>query len=184
MGEGPREGVGRIGASSVRTRVKVLVGDPGTTTGWVASVLERTDEPSHEMVKRCAPVGGHIGGGTSMKDELANAWDFLSLGWKMDVDVVVLESFILFPDRQHTPDPSAVTPVRIISMVEAYNDVIRRGMMDSMDDALPIIYQTPSQKSVITDERLRRWGLWTPGKTHKNDAMRHLLVFARKWLDV
>lgn len=40
-------------------------------------------------------------------------------------------------------------------------------------------YQTPSQKHDITDELLQELGVWTPGKPHQMDALRHALVWLR-----
>src|SRR5215218_7372371 len=34
-------------------------------------------------------------------------------------------------------------------------------------------YQQPGDRLTITDERMRRWGIFTPGKRHLNDAMQH-----------
>lgn len=43
------------------------------------------------------------------------------------------------------------------------------------------VEQSPSDaKGTITDKRLKLWGLWYPGEPHRNDAMRHLLLWLRK----
>lgn len=46
------------------------------------------------------------------------------------------------------------------------------------------IEQQASERSVVTNERLKRWGLWTPGPAkrmdHQRDALRHLCVYRRK----
>lgn len=39
--------------------------------------------------------------------------------------------------------------------------------------------QMPSAKSVVSDDRLKRHGLWLPGKPHATDAVRHLVVRLR-----
>lgn len=42
-----------------------------------------------------------------------------------------------------------------------------------------IVYQEPSQKSLIPDEYLKEQNLWTPGKRHQMDALIHALVYLR-----
>ena len=41
-------------------------------------------------------------------------------------------------------------------------------------------YQMPAERSIITDERMRMWEIWSPNKPHLNDAMRHFVVRCRK----
>jgi hypothetical protein len=41
--------------------------------------------------------------------------------------------------------------------------------------------QMPGERTVITDARLRLWGLWVPGMDHGRDALRHGLVFLRRF---
>lgn len=43
---------------------------------------------------------------------------------------------------------------------------------------IEVVWQQPSDaKGYATDERLKRWGLWLPGKAHERDAWRHLAYF-------
>lgn len=42
-----------------------------------------------------------------------------------------------------------------------------------------VVYQDPSQKGQITDNRLRLWTWYSPGQGHVNDAVRHLFVYLR-----
>lgn len=41
--------------------------------------------------------------------------------------------------------------------------------------------QASAAKGVVTDERLRRLGLWVKGEQHTRDAMRHLVLCAQRW---
>lgn len=49
-----------------------------------------------------------------------------------------------------------------------------------------LVMQQPAERSVITNDRLRRWGLWTSGPanvmSHQRDAVRHLCVYRRSLL--
>ena len=42
-----------------------------------------------------------------------------------------------------------------------------------------VVYQTPDMKHMISDDLLKEIGVWTPGKPHQMDALRHALVFLR-----
>lgn len=46
--------------------------------------------------------------------------------------------------------------------------------------SIPISFQSPAEgKFYWTDEKLKRIGLYTPGKRHSRDATRHLLYYAK-----
>jgi hypothetical protein len=78
-------------------------------------------------------------------------------------DVIVCESFV------HTHrDAVDYTPVKFIGLVEWY--VERRDIL--------LVLQTPGYgKGYFTNEKLKKLGLYVPGKGHAMDAYRHLLQF-------
>jgi hypothetical protein len=42
-------------------------------------------------------------------------------------------------------------------------------------------WQTPSlAKTTVTDKRLKKLGLWVPGRDHERDALRHLVLYMRQ----
>lgn len=70
-------------------------------------------------------------------------------------------------------DASLLSPVRLSAKLSFANHI----------DTNPAEWfeQSPSDaKRTIADDRLKTWGLWTPGKDHMNDAKRHLLLWIRK----
>lgn len=80
----------------------------------------------------------------------------------------VMESFT---PREKTKDESLLAPVRIANRVE--QELTHRMPIE-------VLYQSPSEaKSVVTDDRLRRWGLWQVGSTHRRDACRHMALRLR-----
>lgn len=82
----------------------------------------------------------------------------------------VIEDFIL---RERTKARDLLSPVRCTAMVRVF--------MEQMKVHCPIELQSASDaKGSFTDERLRRWGLWTVGSPHARDATRHLLLHLRK----
>lgn len=94
--------------------------------------------------------------------------------------VVVMEDFVL---REMTMDRVLLAPVRVSSKVEM-------GLFLSEDlQETSVIYQSASDaKSVVTDDRLVKWGLAKKGHVvcdchrHSNDAVRHLVIYLRSLL--
>lgn len=83
---------------------------------------------------------------------------------------VVLESFQL---RERTSDSSLTSPERLNSRLEQE--------LSHLDFEVELYYQTPADaKNVCKDSRMKKWGLWVPGRPHETDARRHLLLWLRK----
>lgn len=80
-----------------------------------------------------------------------------------DIETLIVERFIHRP-KFHVD----LTPVEIIGIIKQF----------SWQYGIPIVWQTPSQaKHYFTNEKLKEMGLYTPGKTHGNDAMRHIQYY-------
>ena len=78
-------------------------------------------------------------------------------------DLVVCENFtlrtsVVFPD---------LSPVYIIGALEAL-ELLREP-----------VYQSPAQKHLCDDDRLKVMGLHKPGLGHANDAIRHGIIYLR-----
>lgn len=101
-------------------------------------------------------------------------WTLQEVDPELDVFVVVQEDFIL-----QTRDAARHTlaPVR----VNAAFDVL---MPSEPSKGLRKTKFLPSDaKNVVTDERLKRWRMYDlgGGVTHRRDAIRHNVLFLRKW---
>ena len=82
---------------------------------------------------------------------------------------VIIEDFIL---RLGTKDRQLLAPVRLAARLE--------DRLYSSGFGGEIVYQTPSDaKSIVTDERLKHWGLWHVGSPHIRDAWRHMIKYLR-----
>jgi hypothetical protein len=73
----------------------------------------------------------------------------------------------------------------LIELAKRKDGVAATAIMDQVIDGgmawvFQPVRQLPSDMSVITDDRLRRWGLWEPGKKHSRDAWKHWVVRLRK----
>lgn len=150
------------------------------------SELDLIDFKDHELIKACfqATIPMCIAGQLDCTDEnegvdaLAN---YIIKGrMRTEVNagrvqssapvlsVVRAEDFVL---RQRTMDRSLLSPVRI----NAKLSYALHGSDIEFDDT----QSSSDAKSTVTDDRLKRWGLYEPGRPHRNDAMRHLILWLR-----
>lgn len=82
------------------------------------------------------------------------------------VKVLVLEGFVMSPKAK-------VSSARFPEQVMA---ACRQQSSFRFDE---VVEQMPSAKAVVNDDRLKRHGLWVPGKPHAMDAVRHEIVRLR-----
>lgn len=83
--------------------------------------------------------------------------------------VYELEGPIIFESFHHRQGlPRAdYTPVEVIGVVKEW----------ARQNEWQIVTQTPSMKQYFTDDVLKKANLWTAGKPHAMDALRHLLYY-------
>lgn len=131
--------------------MRILSLDPGGTTGYAISWVQSNGEA--EILR-----SGQIQG--SLKGFLDFHWDVLE---DEHIDLIVCESFTL-REGVYGAD---LSPVYII------------GALEALYPTTQIIYQAPSQKKLCEDDRLKKMGLHVPGKPHRNDSVRHLVIYLR-----
>jgi hypothetical protein len=177
----------------VTESIRVLWFDPGGTTGWACARLERGQKVI-SAVKETMRVG-QIKIGLGEPAESVGAWKMMELIGKINdtddvlgpLDVVGLEDFRLFPDERHSPDMKGTTPMRLLAKVDQMFWLAQQDASREYIGVLPRIEkQMPGERTLITDVLLKRWGLWRTekrqgGGPHAMDALRHLIVFGRKW---
>ena len=84
------------------------------------------------------------------------------------LDVIVIEKFTISAATARKTRAGSNTAIEIIGSARWIAHA--RGV--------PFVEQTPADAmSFMTDEKLRRLGLYTPGPDHARDAMRHLLLY-------
>ncbi len=92
--------------------------------------------------------------------------------------VLIIEGFSL---RERTRDRSLLSPVRLTAMLHTlvfrYQDPERES---SQRTFLDVVDQSPADKSKVTDEQLKKAGVYLPGRPHSNDANRHRILWERK----
>lgn len=177
-------------------RLVVVAFDPGVSTGWAWRAFDREDLPRLPTARLLRVSEGGTGlierdprvvprlvlaGGVAMWDTytamamqsvVRSAWKVAEVDEDLDTFVVVVEDFIL---RTSDAARHTLAPVRVTAAFEALmrDSGVNVFTGQSASDA----------KRAITDERLRRWDVYEEGPEHRRDAMRHLILFMRRWRD-
>jgi hypothetical protein len=131
--------------------MKVLSLDPGGTTGYAISSVG-DDNPLY------VGLSGQVKNG--LQGFLDFHWDVLE---DHQFDFIICENFEL-REGIYGAD---LSPVYII------------GALEALYPTTEIIYQAPYQKPLVDDDRLKKLGLHEPGKPHRNDAVRHMVIYLR-----
>lgn len=156
----------------------VVWADPGVATGWcvlrvpISKLLTLGQVGSTRYLWwKVGAFRVPLGPGSSS----ASVDAYLALcraAWEKagEEDIVVLgcEGFRL---RMLSTDEALLEPVRFLA-------VLRDRLVGT---GVEIEVQYPGERDVITDGRLRLWGMWVPGPDHPRDALKHALVFLRRF---
>lgn len=156
--------------------------DPGGRSGFAHCIIPASFPlPAHEMIiEAFNNAKGHTEtfDGPPLLQAQHIYWKLKELTdfWpKPDVrDIVACEDFIA-PSTHRTAN--VLVPHKVASMLEYQVWIETMGAWD-----IEWRYQQPQERMIITDDNLRDWGLWKPGKKHKDEmaALKHLIVLARK----
>lgn len=172
--------------------VELISFDPGGTTGWSLmqvhpSALSARDEDlpygvldnittwRHGQVD-CGSVKGNLGrslhAGISTRGENAGVSELLGLCRSWPQAAIVIEDFILDPDRFNT-GRDLLSPVRITSALNYDLWLQRRDYY---------VQSASLAKTTCRDEQLKTWGYYTSsgGLGHARDADRHSLTFLKR----
>jgi hypothetical protein len=91
---------------------------------------------------------------------LRSVWDILH---EVEPQTIIFEKF--FYQRRDKVD---LTPVEVIGVIRLYAHLTNTLLWG----------QSPQEaKRFWTDDKIKRMGLWEPGKRHATDALRHILHF-------
>lgn len=131
--------------------MRVLSLDPGGTTGYAITTYDPTFPAEIER-------SGQIK--NSLRGFLDFHWDVLE---SEQFDFIICENFEL-REGIYGAD---LSPVYII------------GALEALYPTTQIVYQAPYQKPLVDDDRLKKLGLYEPGKPHRNDAVRHMVIYLR-----
>lgn len=170
--------VTRLGSSQSGWASTVWI-DPGGITGWgvmaVSPELLVGEKPLHLCVEHwaCGEITGNENQMASEVLQLYDMWDDAAIG---------LESFVIRKFLQHK---EFLAPVRIRSKIEYGLWLAEKWDAVEQDREIGhgrwLFTQDPSlAKSTLTDERQKEYGLWSPGRDHKRDAIKHCYTFLKR----
>lgn len=156
----------------------VVWADPGVTTGWcvvrvpVRDLLERGQVGA--VSRMWCRLGQYRSRGTSeaVDSYLSLVRSAYEKAGDEDIVVIGCEGFSL---AMQSRDPDLLEPVRFLAVLQD------RMRGTPYGEAVGVQVQMPSERIVISDERLKLWGLWTPGLNHGRDAQKHALAFLRRF---
>lgn len=152
--------------------MKIIVVDPGGNTGvvWgsfdVYGGLSSHEVISKEVKTKKSSFGIDDYDCRNFVDGFRNLSRFIT---RFLPDVVIFEGFQLW-----TKDAD-LTPVYLLTLAEWELTAARSRVVPPWQYEV----QAPSERTVIRDEQLKRWGLWM-GSKDVRAAMKHLIVYIRK----
>lgn len=155
-----------------RSAVGIFAVDPGKVSGVAAGVFEvdQWESVSRVLGRGCWESWECVGSAAEQAMEIGEQFVDLRSEWNLrgvglDSIRLVVEDFALRGVRRLS-DRSALDPVRVAAGMEA---LLLRGDVE-------IEYQQPGEAmGYVTNERLRRWGVWVVGSEHRRDAVRHMV---------
>lgn len=163
-------------------RLVIVAIDPGVTCGWaivgvpIKVLLERGQVGSVPVMQ--VATGQYRMGSTSANVDRAldiMRTTYEELANEEDVLVGVHEGFTL---RMLNSDPEMLEPVRWLAV---WDD---RFAPPRAEFPIPVERQDPSLAlGTIGDDRLRLWGLWQTGREHGRAALKHALMYCRRFAD-
>lgn len=171
--------------------MKIVSIDPGTTSGLVVWEGPRGVYQGKDM------AAGLLDAQEVREDTwLKSAYYLADEVIRREADVLLYENFVLRGGAGHSSDAEALDSVRVTSGLLAYLDIRQwRGKVVPFDTSI---------KAVMTDMRMRSWGLWiqpssdkkilrglydlgiypTGFKGHATDAARGLAWYGRQGMKV
>ena len=192
------------------THLAAMAIDPGGTTGIAFGVVPLKADSTAAAFKAGDWISEEVYGTASEQAlYIWNAWaEWLDVldSRKVGLPIMVRESFQLRPNKAHGAgsDPQMLAPVRVLAGIDALmgeygvatageRETLWKSRYDAMmiagaspDDASGGVTawrtrdQTPSERTVVSNDRLKRWGLWVKGSDHERDAVRHLALLCMK----
>lgn len=168
----------------------VIAVDPGVETGLAWASLNMAHPkvrklPSHRKVQWAFEHG--MGGvrqftgnyNQQVIDIVACVQDILKRsGYRLQSQYEVVNHLVIedFHHRAVAMKDTAYAPVEVTARLEFYI------WWQELDADLMLERQQPSEQAVVTDENLRHWDLWTPGKSMDDamTALKHVIVKVRK----
>lgn len=133
---------------------RLLALDPGNTTGWAVFVDGELED--------CGQVA---------TTSVAQLWQLIQ---DQDPDAIVCEAYHVYGNKLAQHAGSDVPTLQLIGAI--------RLAAHLLDLPAPRMQTAAQAKTFCTDDKLKHWGMYQPGKRHATDAIRHgayAIIFAR-----
>lgn len=128
--------------------------DPGHTTGYCV------------FRRGLLTISGQIK--TVNQDDSINWNEVRQLVENIKPTQVVMEDYRVYSHKLERHSFSRVPTLRLIGAIDYV----------CWERSIPVFYQMATQaKGFVTDDKLKRWGLYEQGQRHSRDSMRHGLYF-------
>jgi len=142
---------------------RVIALDPGGTTGWATYSAQTSSYISTAGKQYLYADEEWACGQIGPEEHHLDLYEFLELQHIHDT-VVVCESFE-YRNYRHRDNLNL--------MSKEYIGVTK---LFGQERDVPVVFQTAgAAKPFVTDQKLKKMGLWYPGQKHAMDAMRHLV---------
>lgn len=156
-----------------------LAFDPGVTTGWCVYRVPRQRLLTEGFLEAMRP--GHGGGW--------NAGEFTGGDdWSVDMMLDVTRAVYAEVDEDAEDEWVILVEdfvVRMIDMKRSFLSPVRLSAGYRRDmRAAPVHIEerlSSDAMNVVTDGRLRDWGMYRPGSVHARDAQRHAIMMCRRY---
>lgn len=137
--------------------------DPGGTTGWAMLAISDRGRTYWDL-GQLGPDEHHL--------ELYNMIDRMYARAQDDNFIIVCERF----EYRAYSRPGLVLDSR---------EYIGVAKLFAAQKQVPFVLQSAAQgKGLVTDQNIKKLGLWSAGNRHAMDALRHLLYYVIKGTDV
>jgi hypothetical protein len=155
---------------ATRHTLTVIGVDPGVTTGWAAITVPTDtifgDAPGEIVSHRWGMLEG---------PESAQAKAFCRIAKRYIWPTMAMEDFDARKPQHTSHDSPYLAPVRVAAVIKFCIQTGMAGAVCGLEWQMPGIAM-----DTATDERLKTWGLYTPGKDHPKDATRHAITLIRR----
>ena len=166
--------------------LRVVAIDPGVTTGVVWCTVDawklRDEGPAAALKGGQYSVGEYVAESGDWQQEQYVTNTLRTLVVAQNPLYVVFEDFIMAPSRVGGRD--VVAPVRMTALLMGALACSGKAGVGQSSWKGGFAFISPSSaKSVCTNDRLHRWGLWHVGSDHIVDAMRVLVTWMRGYAE-